>query len=219
MTNIHTNIKVLREEARLSQEEFAERLEVSLETVKLWEKGKLDPTHREITKMCPILRIHEEDFLERDILKERNDASSRMKKGSFRSDYNWYYGKRSTMAFYVSYLIVIPLAMILANFIVGSFLTNSIDIESIVMTPEDMAVVLQGIKVAQIMSMLILAGFISAIYAVCYYFKKGVIRFQYWYIFWITPIVTIGTIVGIIATPIFYVYAIYKGLILKGKNR
>ena len=67
MTNIHSNIKVLRTEARLSQEEFTEKMGVDVETVKLWEKGKLDPTSTQITKMCPILRIHEEDFLERDI--------------------------------------------------------------------------------------------------------------------------------------------------------
>lgn len=219
MSNIHTNIKVLREEARLSQEEFAEKLGVSLETVKLWEKGKLDPTPSQITKMCPVLRIHEEDFLERDILQERNDAGARMKNGATRSDYNWYYGKKSTMAFYISYLVLIPVLMIITYFVVGSFMSNLVDIDSIVSTPEDREIILQGIKGAQIMAMLIVEGFVSAVYAVCYYFKRGVIRFQYWYLFWITPIVTIGTIAGILATPVFYVYAIYKGIIMKGKNR
>ena len=40
MSNINTNIKVLREEARLSVEEFAEKMNVSKETVVNWEKGK-----------------------------------------------------------------------------------------------------------------------------------------------------------------------------------
>ena len=100
MSSIHTNIRVLREEARLSQEEFAEQLNVDVQTVKLWEKGKIDPSDDEITKMCPILRIHKEDFLERDILAERTNANSKMKRGQHRSNYDWYYGNRLNMAFY-----------------------------------------------------------------------------------------------------------------------
>lgn len=217
MSNIHTNIKVLREEARLTQEEFAERINVTVETVKLWEKGKLDPTSSEITRMCPILRIHEEDFLERDILQERNDAGARMKKSASRKDYNWYYGNRLTMTFFISYLIVIPVLMLLANLGVGAFLDGTVD--KSIYTPEELEIVKTGIKSAQIMAMLIVEGFVSAIYAVCYFFKKGVIRFQYWYLFWLSPIVVIGTIAGILATPVFYVYAIYKGIVMKGKNR
>lgn len=48
MSNINTNIKVLREEARLSIEEFAEKMNVSKETVVNWEKGKQDPTNEQI---------------------------------------------------------------------------------------------------------------------------------------------------------------------------
>lgn len=55
MSNINTNIKVLREEARLSVEEFAEKMNVSKETVVNWEKGKQDPTNEQIEQMCPIL--------------------------------------------------------------------------------------------------------------------------------------------------------------------
>ena len=84
MSNINTNIKVLREEARLSVEEFAKKMNVSKETVVNWEKGKQDPTNEQIEQMCPILRIHLEDFLERDIQQERNDAGRRMKKSNTR---------------------------------------------------------------------------------------------------------------------------------------
>ena len=94
MSNINTNIKVLREEARLSIEEFAEKMNVSKETVVNWEKGKQDPTNEQIEQMCPILRIHLEDFLERDIQQERNDAGRRMKKSNTRMNYNWYLTKK-----------------------------------------------------------------------------------------------------------------------------
>ena len=131
MTNIHSNIKVLRTEARLSQEEFAEKLGVDVETVKLWEKGKLDPTSSQITKMCPILRIHEEDFLERDIEAERNDAGRRMKQKGSRETYNWYYGKKSTMAFYISYLIIIPVVALLTFLMVGNLLNEFLELSNI----------------------------------------------------------------------------------------
>lgn len=216
MSNIHTNIRVLREEARLSQEEFAERLEVNVEQVKMWEKGKLDPTESQITKMCPILRIHEEDFLERDILQERNEAGALMKKGSARNNYNWYYGNRLTMSFFISYLIVIPLVMILAYVVVNNFLNQTIDTN--IYTPEELQIVKTGIKSASIISMLIVEGFVSAVYAVCYFFKKGILKFQLWYILWITPLVSFSTVIGIFAMPFFYGYAIYKGIIKKGKN-
>ncbi|MEI3527801.1 MAG: hypothetical protein V8R15_07325 [Bacilli bacterium] len=40
MSSIHTNIRILRQEARLSQEEFAEQLNVDVRTVKLRQKGR-----------------------------------------------------------------------------------------------------------------------------------------------------------------------------------
>lgn len=212
MTNIHSNIKVLRTEARLSQEEFAEKMGVDLETVKLWEKGKLDPTDSEITKMCPILRIHKEDFLERDIEAERNDAGRRMKKGDTRATYNWYYGKKSTMAFYVSYLIILPVVAIITFLTVGSLLKELLDLTSF----EDPS---SYILMYQIGYTFIVSGFVSSIYVIIYLFKNGIIRFRYWYIFIIGTLISIMVVVCGIATIGLYVYAFYKGIIKKGKNR
>lgn len=212
MSHIHTNIKVLREEARLSKEEFAERVEVTTETVTLWEKGKLEPTQEEIKKMCPILRIHVEDFLERDILAERNDAGNRMKKGNTRSDYNWYLGSRALMSFYISYLIIIPV------FFVITFLLSKNALESIQQSlPEEGMT--QSITGISIFYALLVIGFISGIYIFIYLFKRRIMIFQWWYIFWISAIMTIGTIVGAFASPILYVYAFYKGIIRRGRNR
>ncbi len=41
---IAKNIKDIRQEARLTQKEFGEKLAVSQDTVSLWEKGKSVPT-------------------------------------------------------------------------------------------------------------------------------------------------------------------------------
>ncbi len=211
MSNIHSNIKVLRTEARLSQEEFAEKLGVNVETVKLWEKGKLDPTSSQITKMCPILRIHEEDFLERDIEAERNDAGRRMKQKGSRETYNWYYGKKSTMAFYVSYLIVLPIVALLAYFSIGEVLKQIIE------TPVEYSADL--VSMYQAIYTFFACGFVSSIYVIIYLFKNRIIRFRYWYIFIIGTLISIMVVVCGIATIGLYGYAFYKGIIKKGKNR
>lgn len=211
MPYINTNIKVLREEARLSKEEFAEKMNVSVETVNLWEKGKLEPTDKEIEKMCPILRIHVEDFLERDILSERNDAGRRMKKGSSRSDYNWYFGSRSQMAYYVSYLVLVPVIFISIFLLSKNALT---EIQQ--QYPE---FITGSINLLASIYASFVVGFISAIYIFVYLFRSRIIVFRWWYIFWVSAIITIATIIGLITTPIIYVYAFYKGIIRKGKNR
>ena len=212
MTNIHSNIKVLRTEARLSQEEFAEKLGLNVETVKLWEKGKLDPTSSQITKMCPILRIHEEDFLERDIEAERNDAGRRMKQKGSRETYNWYYGKKSTMAFYVSYLIILPIVAVLTFIMVGNLLNEFLELSNIE-DPSSFVLMYQAIYTFSA------CGIVSSIYVIIYLFKNRIIRFRYWYIFIIGTLISIMVVVCGLTTIGLYGYAFYKGIIKKGKNR
>ncbi|MBS5852363.1 MAG: helix-turn-helix transcriptional regulator [Bacilli bacterium] len=211
LSSIHTNIRVLREEARLSQEEFADQLNVDVQTVKLWEKGKINPSDEQITKMCPILRIHKEDFLERDILAERTNANNKMKRGKHRSNYDWYYGNRLNMAFYVSYLIIIPIIMSITFIFVGNIFDLSLE--------QEMIERISSYKIIyQIVYMFLSGGFISSIYVLIYIFKKGILRFQWWFIFWISFAVSILTIICGILLLALYGYAFYKGVIKKGKN-
>lgn len=211
MPYISTNIKILREEARLSKEEFAEKMGVSVETVNLWEKGKLEPTDKEIEKMCPMLRIHIEDFLERDILSERNDAGRRMKKGSSRNNYNWYFGSRLQMAYYVSYLVIIPIVFISIFLLSKNTLTE--------LQQEYPEFITGSINFQASIYASFVVGFISGIYIFVYLFRSRIIVFKWWFVFWISAIISIMTVIGLITTPIIYVYAFYKGIIRKGKNR
>ena len=48
---LYSNIKVLREEARLTIEDLAEKMEVSSEVIKLWESNKAVPSYYEIEKL------------------------------------------------------------------------------------------------------------------------------------------------------------------------
>ena len=70
----------------------------------------------------------------------------------------------------------------------------------------------------QIVYMFLSGGFISSIYVFIYIFKKGILRFQWWFIFWISFAVSILTIICSILLLGLYGYAFYKGVIKKGKN-
>ena len=85
-----SNIKVLREESRLSIDEFANKIGVSKDRAREIEEGKSSPYTKELFEICKVLRISEEDILERDILTERMEANKRMKQADSRNTYNWY---------------------------------------------------------------------------------------------------------------------------------
>ena len=108
-----SNIKVLREERRLSIEEFAALAGVSVDTVIGWEKGTIKVYTKDLIVICPILRISEEDIRERDIKQERLEAYDRMKHGSSRKNFDWYYGSKAKVIYYLLPIILIPLAALL----------------------------------------------------------------------------------------------------------
>lgn len=116
------------------------------------------------------------------------------------------------MSFYISYLIIIPICFVIV------FLLSKTTLESLQQAyPEE--VVVQSITGVSILYSFIVIGFISGIYIFIYLFKKRIMIFRWWYIFWISAIMTIGTIIGALTSPILYVYAFYKGIIRRGRNR
>ena len=117
MKYIATNIKVLREEARLSYEDLNEITNIDINRLKMIEKGKIVPTTEEVELLCKPLRIHYEDIIERDILSERNDAGRRMKKSAERRNYNWYLGDKKVLALYLSYFLVSLIGLIGITFL------------------------------------------------------------------------------------------------------
>lgn len=61
--SIGEKIKNLRKINKLSQEEFAEQLEVSRQTVYLWEAGKAVPDCNKLSLICNKFKIDANDFL------------------------------------------------------------------------------------------------------------------------------------------------------------
>jgi transcriptional regulator with XRE-family HTH domain len=118
-----SNIKILREEARLTIAEFAAKANVSVDTVIGWEKGTIKVYTKDLLVICPILRISEEDIRTRDIKSEREDAYKRMKSKGSRKNFDWYYGSTSKVIYYLLPIILIPLAAVI-GFLVSLTMTD-----------------------------------------------------------------------------------------------
>jgi len=65
-------VKVLREESRLSQRNFAKRLKVSSGYVGQWEMGVSQPADEMIEKLCSEFKIEDVDYIKRLAFAQRS---------------------------------------------------------------------------------------------------------------------------------------------------
>lgn len=203
------NIKLLREEARLTKEELAEKVNISVEELTNIEKGKIIPDNKLLKQMCVYLRISVEDILERDIVAERNDAGRRMKSSSVRKDYNWYLGDRKKLAMYISYLIVIPVTFILALLLFSQT-------KEILVNELEMPVFQANIRI--FMWSYLITCLPTFVYVLLFIIKKYNITFRWWYLLILQFIFTIGMLLAAIALVPGIFYSMYQIFIKKGKN-
>ena len=203
------NIKLLREEARLTKEELAEKVNISVEELTNIEKGKIIPDNKLLKQMCVYLRISVEDILERDIVEERNDAGRRMKHSSSRKDYNWYLGDKKKFIFYLSYLFVIPITFIIAYLILSPM--KDVLIETLEMTNTKANLLILYYSY-------LAAAFPALIYLIIFIVKRFRIVFRWWYILIFSLIITIATILANILLIPGLIYSLYQVIIKKGRN-
>ena len=213
-----SNIKVLREEARLSVEEFAKRANVSVETVLGWEKGTIKVYTKDLIVICPILRISEEDIRVRDIKQERLDAYERMKHGSNRSNFNWYYGSRAKVIFYLLPLILIPIAALLGYLVSLSMAEyyqelNDLWVEAGNSSPNMLY------EYYNIIYPVIAACACGGIFIIIEVIRRFRQYFRWWYIMIAISLSSVLFVIIGIATIPYYIYCIYQVFVLKGKNR
>lgn len=210
-----SNIKVLRQEARLSIEEFAEKAGVSVETAKAWEAGTLKVYTKDLMVICPILRIHEEDILERDILSERMEATKRMKQSNARSSYDWYYGSKKKILFYLLPVILIPIIAVVTYFIVNSmsyFETMLAICENEQIEPGFI------LKYYYITYPYIVSGICGSVFMIIELIKRFGMYIRGWYIYLIISFFSvILAILQILLVP-YYIYCLYQLIIKRGKN-
>lgn len=203
------NIKLLREEARLTKEELAGKVNISVEELTNIEKGKIIPDNRLLKQMCVYLRISVEDILERDIVEERNDAGRRMKKSSTRKDYNWYLGDKKKFAMYLSYLIVIPVTFILAYLLISP-------VKEILVTELEMSPSQANLNI--FMWSYLVTCVPTFVYVLLFVVKRFNVTFRWWYLLILQFILGIGILLAAIAVVPGIVYSLYQVFIKKGKN-
>lgn len=211
MKYIASNIKVLRQEARLSYEDLEEITSISKDKLKLIEKGKITPTEAEVKILCKPLRISYEDIIERDILSERNDAGRRMKKSGERSNYNWYFGSRLTFGLYLGYLISIVLLLV-----IGSVILKTVNLDFFPITKE--GVILPTTWIEAIISAYIIVSYPAGVCFLVWLLIKLKYRFVWWHIFWLSIVINLIPLAGAIILIPSIGYSFYKSIIKRGKN-
>lgn len=204
-----SNIKVLREEARLKEQDLAEALSVSVEEIKSFEKGTKVPTKDQVLKILPLLRIGHYDIMTRNILEERNNALKAMRNSKERNNYNWYFGDRSVVILNILYLILIPLVFLILAFPLRSFVSfiNFYIGEYAIISKE--TPILQAYTVV---------SFISGVLIVINFLKSINYVFRLWHIIWLSLLLTICVFIGLIGTIPYYIYIVVRLIVLRGRN-
>lgn len=213
MKYISTNIKVLRQEARLSYEELSEITNISVENLKLFEKGKLIPTEEEVMILCKPLRIHYEDIIERDILSERNDAGKRMRKSVDRNNYNWYLGDKKVFFLYLSYLL-----FAIIGFILVTLLSKYLGLDIILRVNEE-GILLPTTWVEALITGYVLMSYPCGVCFIVWLLIKLRYRFVWWHLTWLSVVLAIVPICGAIMYLPSIGYSFYKSIVIRGKNR
>ena len=206
---LYSNIKVLREEARLSIDALATKMNVSSEDVKNWELGKVIPTYFQVESLCTFLRISHYDIMTRNIKEERDETERKLKSSRNRSNYDWYYGSKKIITLNLIYLIGLPLIFV---FLVFFWHLVPIDTPSIIY----IIAIFGGLfnYVIAYIGCALISGWIMAI---TFMIKKRY-RFQFWHIFLIGIFITVVELIGIIGTIPYYIYTLVKLITLRGRN-
>lgn len=214
MKYISTNIKVLREEARLSFDELSEITNISIESLKLFEKGKLVPTKEEVMILCKPLRIHYEDIIERDILSERKDAGRRMIKSADRSNYNWYLGDKKVFWFYLSYFLITIL-----GFVVITLLSKYLGLDLISNFDEEGNLIFITTWLEALITGYIVMSYPCGVCFIVWLLIKLRYRFVWWHLTWLSVVLALVPICGAIVYLPSIGYSFYKSIVIRGKNR
>lgn len=213
-----SNIKVLREEARLSVEEFAKRANVSVETVIGWEKGTIKVYTKDLIVICPILRISEDDIRERDIKQERLDAYDRMKHGNSRKNFDWYYGSKAKVVYYLLPIILIPIAALL-GYIVSLGMADFYQELNELWIQEGNSAPNFLYEYYYLIYPVIAACACAGVFMIIEVIRRFRQYIRWWYIMIAVSFSSVLFMLVGVATIPFYIYCIYQVFILKGKNR
>ena len=131
--NLSDNLKKIRKEQNLSQEDLAESLGVSRQSVSKWESGQAYPEMDKVLQICKMFDVSIDDLLNQDIKKVQKEEKSKININKYIDDFLNYVTKAIDMFSNMKFkdvakcifeqLIIIILILILES-VLGMLLGN-----------------------------------------------------------------------------------------------
>ena len=75
--NLSDNLKKIRKENNLTQEDLAEKLGVSRQSVSKWESNQAYPEMDKVVQICKMFNLNMDDLLNQDIKEVNNSKQQR----------------------------------------------------------------------------------------------------------------------------------------------
>lgn len=85
--NFKDNLKKIRKDNNLSQEELAEKLRVSRQSVSKWEQGLAYPEMDKVLQICKMFNVSMDDLLNKDINKQEKEKKSKTSINKYIEDF------------------------------------------------------------------------------------------------------------------------------------
>ena len=181
--NLSHNLKKIRKEHNLSQEQLAEKLGVSRQSVSKWENGEAYPEMDKMIQLCQLFNLNIDDLLNQDITELNNNKQSKNNINKFIDDFLDYITKTidvfSAMKFkerlkclIEQFIIIISIMVVLL--IIGTFGSNILS-NLISFLPDKVYYPVYNIFEA----LYIIAGLILGVILVLYIFK---VRYLNYYV-------------------------------------
>ena len=85
--NLSENLKKIRKDNNLSQEQLAEKLGVSRQSVSKWENGEAYPEMDKVLQICKMLNLNIDELLNQDIKKVNEEKQSKINVDKYVKDF------------------------------------------------------------------------------------------------------------------------------------
>lgn len=105
--NLSENLKKLRKEYNLSQEDLAEKLNVSRQSISKWEQGLSYPEMDKMLQLCKMFNLNIDELLNKDITKEENNKQSGLNFSKYIEDFLNFISKTINMFLRMKFISII----------------------------------------------------------------------------------------------------------------
>ena len=219
MSILASNLKLLREEASMSINDLSEKTGINEQLLIAFEEDRITPNEYQIEVLCRVLKMPSEDITTRDLKVERAAATKGMRSKETREQYNWYFGNKKRIIFYIAYLAF----FVIATTILALYVTNRINAFFLENTMEQLKdyyyiyysaypfVVFLIVFFWQLSKFGFIVYGLGISFFIIFDFLWGRrVYFRWWYIFWIGVIFTLVVFLGIFGALPYFVYTIVR---------